>query len=81
MQAARATRRRRGSRSSEEGAGGLSSPWAMAVLGQKLSAQVQPDGVSTHRVFSNGGGNERSFHRGRWSERPTRPRETFHDSS
>ena len=29
-------------------------------LGQSWSAQVQPDGVFTHRVFSNGGGNKRS---------------------
>ena len=67
---------------SDEGAGSVGWPGATAVLGQSRSAQVRDNGGFTHRVFGNGGGNP-SRHVIVWSltERPTRSRETFHDSS
>ena len=40
------------------------------VRRRQWPAQVRPDGVFTHRVFSNRGCNERSFHRGRLERTP-----------
>ena len=66
---------------------GLSAPGRL--LGPRVSlSKVAPHkceptaslrSVFTHRLFSNGGGNERPFHRGRWTERPTRSRETVRE--